>query len=577
MNRFIDWLDERAGVRALWDSAANEPVPGGARLSYVFGSVLTYLFMQQVVLGIVLAMYYSPSSSDAWGSVAYIQDQVTAGWFIRGLHHHGSSAMVVVTLLHLLQVTLYGAYRRPRELNWLVGLGMAGLVLAFALTGYLLPWDQKGFWATQVATGIMGSVPGGEPLRIFLQGGSQYGNFTLTRFYALHVFILPLSLLLLLVAHIGLFRKHGVTPPPALTDEQIRKRVDPFIPNQLFLDLLAITVTGGVIVALTFETHGAELFAPAQPASNFVARPEWYFLFLFQLLKYFEGPASIIATVILPGAVATYLVLLPWLDRAQSRDPRQRMPVLAGVGLVMAGVVALTAVARSEDGADEEFQEGLAAAHEEAEEARKWAREGVPPRGGDAVFENDPKFKQKALFEEHCGTCHTVDHKGGEEAPVLTDYGSRAWLAALIRDPSADAYFGLTDHDLMEAYPESDLPAKQLEAVVEYLVSTMGEEIDPPADTSLAAKGKALWDDELECNTCHELEPGVSGDGPNLRGHGTKAFVTAVIGNGQAETLFGEDAQMPEFKGKLTAEEISSLAAYVTGLRAPKDDAAAAH
>ena len=141
-----------------------------------------------------------------------------AGWFLRGLHHHGSSAMVVVVVLHLLQVVWTGAYRAPREVNWWTGLAMGGLVLAFALTGYLLPWDQKGYWATQVATGIMGSVPGGEPLQQVIQGGPEYGNLTITRFFALHVFVLPIALGGLLVAHIALFRKHGVTPPARLDD-----------------------------------------------------------------------------------------------------------------------------------------------------------------------------------------------------------------------------------------------------------------------------------------------------------------------------------------------------------------------
>src|SRR4030095_452851 len=135
-----------------------------------------------------LAMYYSPSSTDAWASVAYIQDQVTMGWFIRALHSHGASAMVIVAGSHLLQTAIYGAYKKPREVNWIVGVLMLGLILVFALTGYLLPWDQKGYWATKVATGIMGSTPViGSWLQQVVQGGNEYGNLTLTRFFALHV------------------------------------------------------------------------------------------------------------------------------------------------------------------------------------------------------------------------------------------------------------------------------------------------------------------------------------------------------------------------------------------------------
>ncbi len=567
MRRILDWLDDRAGIYALWEHAANEPIPGGARLSYVFGSVLVYLFLQQVVLGIVLAAHYSPSATDAWASVAFIQDQLTAGWFLRGLHGHGASAMVVVLVLHVVQVVWYGAYRKPRELNWWTGLAMGGLVLAFALTGYLLPWDQKGYWATQVATGILGSVPGGEPLRILLQGGHEYGNLTVTRFFALHVFVLPALLLLLLVAHVALFRRHGVTPPPGLSERQL-ERTDRFIPHQIFYDVLAMAVTAAILVAWTVRTHGVELFAPAQPASNFPARPEWNFLFLFQLLKYFEGPLVLVGTVVIPGAVATFLVALPFLDRAQSRRPRQRLPVLAGMGAIMAATVALGVAAKVEDAGDEAFQRALEVAEAEAERARKLALDGVLPEGGEAVFRNDPQFAARLVYAERCAGCHGRAMEGGDDAPALVDFGSRAWLRRFIRNPKAPEFFGNTEHDTMDPYGPDDLPDDQLAAVVEYIVSTMGDEIDPPADATLAAKGKALWEDELECNSCHEIEPGAEGDGPNLYGHGTVAWIAGLIRNPSDGKYFGDEAKMPAFGEKLDDEQIEALARLVAASRA---------
>src|SRR5262249_8706303 len=159
------------------EDVLEEPVRGGARWAFVFGSVLTFLLVLQAVTGILLACFYAPSTATAWASVAFIQDQVSLGWFVRGLHSYGASAMVVVVGLHLAQVVLYGAYKAPRELNWTVGLGLLGLVLGFALTGYLLPWDQKGYWATQVATSIMGTTPlVGPALQKLIQGGAAYGN-----------------------------------------------------------------------------------------------------------------------------------------------------------------------------------------------------------------------------------------------------------------------------------------------------------------------------------------------------------------------------------------------------------------
>lgn len=567
LTKVIDWLDERAGIKALWHEAANESIPGGARPRYVFGSVLMYLFMQQVVLGILLAAYYSPSATDAWASTAYINDQVTMGWFLRGLHHHGSSAMVIVTVLHFLQVVIAGAYRRPRELNWITGLVMGALVLAFALTGYLLPWDQKGYWATQVATSIMGGLPAGTLQQTLLQGGTEYGNLTITRFYALHVFVLPLGLAGLLGAHIYLFRKHGVTPP-ALPEAELEKTKELFWPKQLFLDVVAMAIAASLLVIANFSTHGAELFAPAQPASNFVARPEWYFLFLFQLLKYFHGPLQIIATVIIPGAVATFLVLLPWIDKAESRAAKDRMPILAGVAGVMAGVVALTGLAMSEDSGNEKYQKGLIIAHKEAERSRALAPKGVLPMGGDAVFQNDPAYATQMLFKEHCSNCHAIDEIGGAEAPDFADYNSRQWLTAFVRNPEAPRFFGGTKHEEeeMEAYPPSKISDDQLKKVVEFVLSVSGaapSDLDP----ALVQQGKTLFVDELDCNNCHEYEKGEVGSAPTLFGRGSKAWISSMIMDSSKEHLFGEQSKMPKFGEKLSEAEIEQLAALVYELQ----------
>jgi len=565
----LAWMEERTGIAAAVKHALDEPVLGGARLQYVFGSVLVFLFMQQVVLGILLAFYYSPSASAAWASTAYLQDQVANGWFLRGLHHHGSSAMVVVTALHFLQVIWTGAYRAPREVNWWTGLAMGGLVLAFALTGYLLPWDQKGYWATQVATGIMGTVPGGEPLQQVVQGGAEYGNLTLTRFYALHVFVLPLTLAGLMAAHVSLFRRHGVTPPAKLSEEELKAKVQPFWPNQLFLDVLAMTVCAAVLVGLTVKTHGAELFAPADPASNFVARPEWYFLALFQLLKYFEGPLQIVATVLLPGAVTIVLLLLPFLDRARTRKASDRWKVLTFVGLLMAGLTALTAVAIVEDSKNETYQHGLEAAEKDAARARKLALEGVPPAGGVAVYDNDPMEKTRRLFREQCATCHTIEGRGGEEAPNLDGYGGREWLTALIRDPRSKRFYGGTKaHTTMEPLTREKASDEQLAAVVEYLIGLAGPEVGA-ADATLAAKGKELWAaDTFECSGCHEIEAGKAGAGPTLAGRGTAAWVMRVINDSSQPDLYGDTAEMPKFAGKLKPAEVEALAQFITAQRA---------
>ena len=176
---------------------------------------------------------YSPSSSMAWASVFYISHEMWWGWFIRGVHHFAAQAMVVLLVLHLLQVLWAGAYRRPREFNWWFGMALLFLTLGFSLTGYLLPWDQKGYWATKVATNIMGGAPVVGPyLQKIVVGGPDYGNQTVTRFYGLHVGVLPTLLVLCLAAHIALFRRHGITPPPNAE----KRPTGQFWPEQLFMD-----------------------------------------------------------------------------------------------------------------------------------------------------------------------------------------------------------------------------------------------------------------------------------------------------------------------------------------------------
>ncbi|MCA9637039.1 MAG: cytochrome b N-terminal domain-containing protein, partial [Myxococcales bacterium] len=554
--RLRAWLDDRLGLGVLSEWAVGGSVPGGARLRYVFGWVLLYLFIQQAFLGILLAFYYSPSVTSAWASTAYLNDQVVGGWFIRGLHYHGASAMIVVIVLHLLQVVFAGAYRKPREVNWWSGLALAGIVILFAFTGYPLPWDQGAYWSTQVRSGIIASAPGGEVVRDLMQGGSETGNLTLTRYYALHVFVLPLAFTLLAGLHLYLRRRHGPTPPVTLSDEEAAARAQPFWPNQLFLAVVAMALCGVILLVATIATHGSELYAPADPSSNFTARPEWYFLGLYQLLKLFPGPLAIVGKVVIPGALAAFLFALPWVDRAESRRPRARLGILAAIAAILSGAVALSAVAIVDDANNEALQEGLAEAAKEAEKARELAKEGVPPAGGVAVWENDPEFAVRALFREHCAHCHLLDGKGGEEGPSFDDYGTREWVAAIIRNPADPRFYGGTKHNTMEPLPVDDLGDDDLRAVSEYVYSLMGESAKA-VDSELAARGKAIYDDKLECSGCHELE-GES-TGPALKGRGSVDWLKRIIADSSAADLYTDTAEMPKFTGKLTPEEIEAL------------------
>jgi ubiquinol-cytochrome c reductase cytochrome b subunit len=563
VKRVLDWLDDRTGYRGVIRHSLEEPVPGGASFAYVFGSVLTFVLLLQMTTGVFLAMYYSPSATDAWASVAYIQDTVSFGWFIRGLHSHGASAMVILAGLHLLQTGLYGAYKKPRELNWIVGVLMLGLILAFALTGYLLPWDQTGYWATKVATGIAGTSPViGAQLQQVAQGGNEYGNLTLTRFFAIHVFILPGVLIGLLVAHVALFRRHGVTPKWGRSKAELDRDTEPFWPDQLFKDMVAIALAFSALIAVNVYTHGVKLDAPADPASNFDARPEWYFRALFQMLKYFEGTMEHVVALGLPVVVGAVLLGLPFVDRGPDRSPRARAPFLGVLGLGAVAVALLTFISFREDAGDPQLQERLVYAHEQATLARELARtQGVPTAGGPAIFTLEAHYRAKKLWVEHCAGCHAGDEREGPE--IGPGYNSRAWIREFLKNPDGPRFFGM-----MEWKPESRMPAVQMEgeeldAVVEFVYAQSGA---ADAKQELAAKGQTLFDDG-DCSDCHERDGATAGSGPNLGGRGSVDVLAAFIADAGQPHFFGELNKMPKFsRPKLTEDDRYVLAEYLIWL-----------
>jgi ubiquinol-cytochrome c reductase cytochrome b subunit len=557
-NRVLDWLESRIGYTGIIKMMLEEPVPGGARWWYVFGSVLAFILTLQLLTGILLASFYAPSSTTAWASVAFIQDQLTMGWFIRGLHSMGASAMVVLSCVHLGQVLLFGAYKAPREMNWVVGVGMLGLVLAFGLTGYLLPWDQKGYWATQVATSIIGTTPVvGGALKKLLQGGSLYGNYTLTHFYALHTYVLPAIIIGLLLLHLYLFRRHGVTPKWRVSREDLAKNTQPFWPDQLVRDMIACAITFMVIVLLVLRTHGAELEAPADPSSSYVARPEWYFLPLFQLLKYFEGPLEVIGTMVLPGLAGALLIGLPFIDRSHTRDPRRRLAVLLGAVVGFGGVVALGVLASRGDKASEYFRRQRIEAQEKSETARKLALQGVPPEGGVAVFRNDPYALARELWEEKCTGCHSLTGAGGEKGPDLANYNSRAWIAGFLADPDGKLYMGPAK--LEKGMKPAEGTPDEIKALTEFVYSLSSA---ADTDTTLARQGQALFSTK-DCDSCHDLDGTSENTGPNLRARGTYEYVVDVIRDASQMRLFGAKNKMPRFADKLSSQEIAILARFV--------------
>lgn len=327
---FFRWLNLRTGLDALLREALDEPIPGGARFAYVFGSALLFIFISQVITGVFLALYYVPSTDHAHTTVSYISKAVSAGSFLRSIHAYGSSAMVILLLLHVTQTFLYGSYKGRRELLWLSGCVLFALVLCMAFTGYLLPWDQKAYFATAVGTNIAGEVPLiGAWLKSLMRGGADMGTLTLSRFFVAHVLVIPAGIFAFIALHVYLFRKAGAAGPISENPISPKAPPEPFYPRQVIVDaVFALLLI--ILLALIANFLPYELGPKANPAdTHYLPRPEWYYIPIFQWLKYWPGSLSFFGVVVVPGLVAFFFVSIPFLDGRMERRPWKR-PVAVG-------------------------------------------------------------------------------------------------------------------------------------------------------------------------------------------------------------------------------------------------------
>ena len=316
------WLDSRIGMSGLAPLAKKKKVPIHKHTFwYYLGGMLVFLFFMQVATGVLLLFYYRPSAEHAFESVQFLMAEVTFGWLVRSIHAWGANLMIFMVFVHLFSVMLLKAYRSPRELTWFSGALLLMVALGLGFTGYLLPWNTLSFFATRVGTEIPGVLPViGTFLREFLRGGDDVSGATLTRFYALHVSVLPGIAFLLIAFHVLLVQKHGMSVPPGVETRNQPLRSIPFFPNFLLRDLVGWLSALAILAALAAFIPAelgvkADPFAPAPVG----IRPEWYFMFMFQTLKYL--PATILGVegellgIGAFGIGAVVLLLIPFLDR----------------------------------------------------------------------------------------------------------------------------------------------------------------------------------------------------------------------------------------------------------------------
>ncbi len=335
------WIEQRTRGRALMNALLHVRIPAEARTLYFGGSAL-FLFGIQVATGTLLALYYKPTPAAAYDSVLSIMSDVSFGWLIRSVHHWAANLMILIVVLHLLRVVLQGAYKYPRELTWLFGIGLFGITMVFGFTGYLLPWDQRAYWATVVGTEIAGFVPVvGEQLLVLLRGGIDVTEATLSRFFGLHVLVLPLALAAFLAVHLTLVHQLGLANPkrPDPRGREPEGRTTPFFPNYILDELIAWYVLLALLVVMA-SLFPAGLDDKANALQTPVGtKPEWYFLAVYEFLKLVPRIVGIMVPIVGLGL----LTALPFLDRRPEVVLRRRKISLLVTTLILAAFIALTA------------------------------------------------------------------------------------------------------------------------------------------------------------------------------------------------------------------------------------------
>ncbi|MGC1274814.1 MAG: cytochrome b N-terminal domain-containing protein [Planctomycetaceae bacterium] len=597
LTRLADWFDDRTDFRAGRTIVRDRLLPHGTAWGFATGSCTLVLFLVVVATGVFLMAGYSPAADHGWSSV-FLIESTPGGSFLRGLHYFGSHALIILFGIHLTRAILTASFRAPRELAWIAGVLLLPLLIGEAVTGNPLSASNKAFGQIEVESHILGSTPIIGPLaRSVLVGGDEVGNLTITRLYALHVFVLPLLALLLLVFHLYQHLRWGTANsaagtalmpethiPPTVTDDdgnQIQTVHDASWPAQGARNALVFAIVFGAVAFLALR-YEVPLHAPADPTLTEMPRPEWYFRALFELKNSLSGSAEFFVTGVLPALFLAFLIALPWIDGILPRSAAV-MFRYAVVILAAAGWVVLTTISFSRDYDDEKYRSYLPEAEARAERAKLIASvNGIPPQGPSVLLQSDPLTQGPRLFRQHCANCHPhVDAAGGgieaktPVAPNLYGFASRAWIAGLL-DPeriTGPDYFGHTsfvkegtsmgmiDYVRDELYAvEGDELAVRKEQVRKIVLALSAEAALPEQsaadkqDAAAITEGRTLLTgdvlgDATGCIGCHKFhDAGELGSAPDLTGYGSRDWLAAFASNPAHERFYdGNNDGMPSF------------------------------
>ena len=452
MSGFSTFLSHRLGWDHYLKPFFYKKLPSGLTWSATLGSLCALVFAVEVVTGMLLAMYYNPSPELAYESINFIMNDVAMGSTLRGIHHWGASAMVVLVFVHMMTVFFSGSYKAPRELTWTAGVFLFLFTLGLVFTGYLLPWDQKAFWATVVSSNIPRDIPliGDFITRIML-GGDKISGLTLTRFYALHMLVLPSLLAGFALIHIYLVRIHGLAEHPVSVlaeekpDESARDKVYAFYPEHLFRCAIVFTLVFGLILLLTYFAQVPLEDKVGTIDDSYLPRPDWYYMWLFQLLTFFTGSSEAIGSLVIPIGGVLILFLMPWLSKNNQRGLADRPLATASGTVFIIGIVYLTLM-------------GFA---------------GAKPYGQiipipDRKLNPSETVGLSVFVARDCAYCHNINGKGGRAVgPDLSNMSAKQrtveQLMAFIKDPQASGRWSIM--------PKYDLEQTRSQGLADFILA----------------------------------------------------------------------------------------------------------
>jgi len=420
LKQIWNWIDDRTGISEFIRPLAKHLVPPDSRWTYIFGSATLFVFILQVITGVGLSLLYQPTSETAYSSLKYITNVAPLGSFLRGIHYYGASAMIILIGIHMIRVYISAAYKYPREMSWISGVVLLGLTIGMGFTGQLLRWDSNGVWSSIVGAEQAGRIPFiGTWVAHFILAGGTLGGATLSRFFAIHVFLIPALLFGIIGLHLYLVIRNGISEPPKAGQpvepktyrqwyhEMLQKKGVPFWPNAAWRDMAFGLLVVAVVLALAYFIGPPKIGAPPNPANiNSNPRPDWYLLWIFALFALMPRGIESYVIAFGPLVVGLILVMLPLVFNKGERSPIRRpwSVVIVVFILTMVGTF---------------WYEGVKS---------PWSPNfGAKPLSAQVVGNVGPNAIAGAslFFKKGCIYCHSISGDGGHRGPDLTKVADR--------------------------------------------------------------------------------------------------------------------------------------------------------